>query len=67
MLEGCQAGNYNNGYRVCLTSYGANVHNNKGQHQRCNTVDRSIGLCPNGWCFDKPRLQLQCQGVWHKD
>jgi hypothetical protein len=66
-LEGCQAGGYTNGYRVCITSYGANVHNGRGQHQRCNTDSTSIYWCPAGACPITEERVLKCQGVWHND
>lgn len=66
-LEGCQPGGYTNGYRVCITSYGANVHNNRGQHQRCETDNMQISFCPSGNCIDTKRRVLKCLGEWHND
>jgi hypothetical protein len=66
-LEGCKAGGYTNGYRVCTTSYGANIHNNKGQHQRCETDSKQMGFCPTGYCINTIKRVLKCQGKWHND
>jgi hypothetical protein len=45
LKEGCKDGVFTNGYTVCLTPYGGNVHNGKGKHQRCATDDTLIGIC----------------------
>ncbi|KAK3995752.1 hypothetical protein QBC44DRAFT_366135 [Cladorrhinum sp. PSN332] len=66
-LEGCP-GKWSNGYKVCVTSYGGNVHNGKGYHQRCNKDDTTIFNCPSGApCWTNRIRKLKCQGVWHKD
>ncbi|KAK0664610.1 hypothetical protein QBC41DRAFT_340083 [Cercophora samala] len=63
---GCRGG-YNNGWTVCETSYGANVHNGKGKHQRCDRDNAVLKFCTDGLCWHKMRRVLKCQGVWHKD
>lgn len=63
-LEGCRDGGYTNGYRVCLTSYGGNVHNNKGQHQRCLKDNKTVQFCPAGYCISYTERVLMCDGVW---
>ncbi|KAK0671595.1 hypothetical protein QBC41DRAFT_300533 [Cercophora samala] len=66
-MEGCHGG-YTNGYSVCLTSYGGNVHNGRGQHQRCLTDNTTITNCPNaGPCWQTQIRKLRCDGVWHND
>ncbi|KAK0740851.1 hypothetical protein B0T18DRAFT_393593 [Schizothecium vesticola] len=70
-LEGCKAGGYTNGYtngnRVYTTSYGANVHNNKGQHQRCETDKKQMRFFPVGYCINTIQRVLKFQGKWHPD
>ncbi|KAK4449591.1 hypothetical protein QBC34DRAFT_462819 [Podospora aff. communis PSN243] len=65
-LEGCSSG-WNNGYRVCTTSYGANVHKN-GKHQRCikerTTVYHCLSHVP---CWETHRRVMKCEGKWHND
>lgn len=63
-LDGCNDGGYTNGYRVCLTGYGGNVHNNKGQHQRCLTDNTTVQYCPLGYCISYTKRVLMCDGVW---
>ncbi|KAK4461772.1 hypothetical protein QBC42DRAFT_297427 [Cladorrhinum samala] len=65
-MEGCKGG-YTGGWSVCITSYGANVHNGKGQHQRCNKDDTQLLACPTPICWNTSTRKLKCQGVWHKD
>jgi len=43
-LEGCH-GAYSGGWSVCLTSYGGNVHNGRGKHQRCDRDETTIFNC----------------------
>jgi hypothetical protein len=44
LKDGCRDGVFTNGYTVCLTPDGGNVHNGKGKHQRCATDDTLIGI-----------------------
>jgi hypothetical protein len=41
-LEGCNKGDYTGGWRVCLTLYGDNVHNDEGKYQRCEKDDTFV-------------------------
>lgn len=66
-LEGCHGG-YKDGWKVCLTSYGGNVHNGKGQHQRCDSDDSTLLNCPNNMpCWTNMIRKLKCGGTWHDD
>ena len=65
-MEGCHGG-YSGGWSVCLTSYGGNVHNGRGQHQRCTTDDSLLQGCPTPICWTTRRRKLTCQGEWHND
>ncbi|KFZ17886.1 hypothetical protein V501_01491 [Pseudogymnoascus sp. VKM F-4519 (FW-2642)] len=60
-MEGCHGG-YSNGWGVCTTSYGANVHNGQGKHQRCNTDDTLVSNCPVGYCSRNLGLDLADPG-----
>ncbi|KAK4201955.1 hypothetical protein QBC40DRAFT_252683 [Triangularia verruculosa] len=69
-LEGCHGG-YSNGWSVCVTGYGANVYNGRGQHQRCHTVQpgpRTIVNCPTAlYCNSIYHLEMTCDGHWVQD
>ncbi|KAK4032385.1 hypothetical protein C8A01DRAFT_20541, partial [Parachaetomium inaequale] len=69
-LEGCNSGDYSDGWRVCLAPYGGNVHNGKGQHQRCLKEETSIFNCAPvgaGICYTNMIRVLKCPGEWHND
>jgi hypothetical protein len=59
-------GDYDDGWHVAQTGYGGNVHNGKGQHQRCITDRLTIDLCTLS-CGDYIQRSLKCEGVWHND
>ncbi|KAK4441890.1 hypothetical protein QBC34DRAFT_387844 [Podospora aff. communis PSN243] len=66
-LDGCGS-EYSGGWKVCLTSYGGNVHNGRGQHQRCDRDDSTIFNCPTGlFCWTNRKRVLKCQGKWYND
>ncbi|KAK4446124.1 hypothetical protein QBC34DRAFT_497070 [Podospora aff. communis PSN243] len=70
VMDGCHEGGYTNGYRVCITSYGGNVHFN-GRHQRCTSDNTLIRHCdPPGFSrcsFDEYYRVLKCDGKWWPD
>ncbi|KAL1836087.1 hypothetical protein VTJ49DRAFT_5600 [Mycothermus thermophilus] len=69
-MDGCKEGVYDGGYRVCITKYGANIHNDKGQHQRCHTDKTNLSACMYKdfyQCMINKIRRLTCDGVWHND
>jgi hypothetical protein len=65
-MEGCHGG-YTNGWGVCTTSYGGNVHNGRGRHQRCNHDSSTLLNCPSPICYQSRIRRLKCDGVWRDD
>jgi len=61
-----EVGAYDHGWSVARTSYGANVHNGKGMHQRCERDDLQIYAC-GFQCYDTLTRTLRCDGVWRFD
>ena len=59
-------GDYDNGWSVSETADGGNVHNGKGQHQRCAADDFTLELC-TPLCGDYIERALKCDGVWYDD
>lgn len=59
-------GDYDNGWSVSATADGGNVHNGKGQHQRCAADDFTLELC-TPLCGDYIERALKCDGVWYDD
>jgi hypothetical protein len=59
-------GDYTDGWSVSETAYGGNVHNGKGQHQRCAADDFTLELCTLS-CGDYFERVLKCEGVWYDD
>lgn len=64
---GCTANSgWKNGYRVCKTRYGVNIHKN-GKHQRCPKDSANLYHCPNVMCWTTTKRIFKCEGVWHND
>ena len=64
---GCKSGDgWSDGYRVCKTSYGVNIHKD-GRHQRCPEDNNTLYMCPNVYCWTRSVRKFKCEGVWHRD
>ncbi|RDL38013.1 uncharacterized protein BP5553_05446 [Venustampulla echinocandica] len=68
-LEGCNWG-YSGHWAVCMTSYGCNVHNGQGQHQRCVPDSTTVMSCPQAGglygCWTYQERVMKCSGVWEQ-